>query len=194
MILDAGTPTARSGIRNRLLAMIKLGAKCRNCPWGVCDPRALQFDHINGLSGKKRIPNCYMYREIIHDKAPENCYQLLCANCNWIKRYECNETHRNHGGLEIKLFREKTRRENTDIIRHFHWPRDIHGSPIEREDLLNLLYLIAEERNIDPATIPDHKYAEDARIRFNRPYGYIRPKRDGMYLSPTEHFMPSSRG
>ena len=55
---------------------------------------------------------------------------------------------------------------------------------MEGETGSNLLYLIAEERGIDPTTIPDHKIRESDRIRFNVPYGWIRPKRGSVYLSP----------
>lgn len=65
-----------------------LGGKCVKC--GFSDYRALQIDHINGGGHAE-------HRELGHYKAnkrvyeyPED-YQLLCANCNSIKRYENNE-------------------------------------------------------------------------------------------------------
>lgn len=66
-----------------------LGAKCARC--GFADPRALQIDHINGGGAKenKRIGIKGIYKNVF--KNPSN-YQVLCANCNWIKRYEKNET------------------------------------------------------------------------------------------------------
>lgn len=66
-----------------------LGGKCVQC--GFEDWRALQVDHIHG-DGRKdiyRYGSRYLYAKIVaenHDK-----YQLLCANCNWIKRYENKE-------------------------------------------------------------------------------------------------------
>lgn len=70
-----------------------LGNKCIRCDFS--DPRALQIDHINGGGQKerKRFPShkmFYMYvlRQL---KAGSKDYQLLCANCNWIKRYENKE-------------------------------------------------------------------------------------------------------
>ena len=72
------------------LAIIKfLGGKC-SC--GFADPRALQVDHRNG-GGLKAFKtgdwNWLQYhKKIMAD--PTN-YQLLCANCNWIKRAERNE-------------------------------------------------------------------------------------------------------
>jgi hypothetical protein len=205
MILDAGCPSARRRVRNRLIAMIRLGGKCigfdRNtgCPWNTNDPRALQFDHVNGLSEEGRIPNDKIYKSIIYGKAPAGYYQLLCANCNWVKRYECHENRPKHGGEEMRQYRLKREQENRDnpwpahMLGKFKWPRDIHGMTVQSEDLENLLYLIAEERGIDPTTIPDHKYREDCRVRFNRPYGYVRPKSGDVYLSPIEHFAPKTR-
>ena len=61
-----------------------LGNKCCKCNFS--DYRALQVDHIRG-GGKKetrKIGHAKLYSQILHGKAG---YQLLCANCNWIKRY-----------------------------------------------------------------------------------------------------------
>lgn len=78
---------------NRMKIIEVLGGKCVKC--GFLDWRALQVDHING-GGTKDIrskgTNIY-YRCLTEDiiKNP-NKFQLLCANCNWIKRYENKET------------------------------------------------------------------------------------------------------
>lgn len=74
----------------RLQALSMLGSKCVEC--GFSDTRALQIDHVNGggkqeakkLGGFQRI-----YRKIVSDGIDN--YQLLCANCNWIKRATNNE-------------------------------------------------------------------------------------------------------
>ena len=80
-------------IRNAKLkkqVMDKLGSVCVRC--GFTDIRALQVDHISGggvheyrnnPSGPRGI-----YRKILSDSTG---YQLLCANCNWIKREENHE-------------------------------------------------------------------------------------------------------
>lgn len=70
-------------------AVIKLGSKCFRC--GFSDTRALQIDHVHG-GGKKDIKKraaMARYKEVIEDTTGK--YQLLCANCNWIKREENNE-------------------------------------------------------------------------------------------------------
>lgn len=67
----------------------KLGGKCIKC--GFSDVRALQFDHING-GGKKEMKKknaMARYLEVVNDNGTK--YQLLCANCNWIKRVENGE-------------------------------------------------------------------------------------------------------
>ena len=82
----------------KLKAFAVLGGVCR-C--GFSDWRALQLDHIHGGGTKERLGlkkfdlALVYYRFII--KNPEDAkkkFQLLCANCNWIKRYEANELGR----------------------------------------------------------------------------------------------------
>lgn len=70
----------------------KLGNKCVNC--GNTDVRVLQLDHIrnDGFREKKRGYNDTELRKMIKDDYVKYKLQLLCANCNWIKRFERNET------------------------------------------------------------------------------------------------------
>lgn len=72
----------------------KLGDKCVRC--GFSDARALQVDHINGGGCKdlRSRGRSARYREILGSK--KNRHQLLCANCNWIKRSENNESTRKY--------------------------------------------------------------------------------------------------
>jgi RNase P subunit RPR2 len=78
-----------------------LGGQCTN-PYGIhekpfTDIRCLQIDHaIRGLHGhvyerKSKGQEMYMKEVLSEIKAGSKEYQLLCANCNWIKRYENNE-------------------------------------------------------------------------------------------------------
>ena len=75
-------------LRQRLMS--SLGRKCAKC--GFSDIRALQVDHIHGRS-RPRMPPKQFYRYVV--KLPTEIrlanYQLLCANCNWVKYYECKE-------------------------------------------------------------------------------------------------------
>lgn len=63
-----------------------LGNKCAAC--GFNDKRALQVDHINGKGNLERYHHGTLAKII---KGEINNYQCLCANCNWIKRYENKE-------------------------------------------------------------------------------------------------------
>ena len=80
---------------------------CLKC--GMDDIRTLQIDHINagGNSDVRSFASRATYYSHILSLSPievKEKYQILCANCNWIKRYENNEnstvgrpryTHRN---------------------------------------------------------------------------------------------------
>jgi hypothetical protein len=82
--------------RDNLRAIIlkRLGGKCK-C--GFTDPRALQIDHVNGGgAADKRGKGLDTYYRHVLDKiaAGSRDYQILCANCNWIKRAERGEAHK----------------------------------------------------------------------------------------------------
>lgn len=70
------------------------GGVCKRC--GFSDYRALQIDHVNeeGHREVKAIGNYAIYKRLtvrIENGEDIKDYQLLCANCNWIKRFENNE-------------------------------------------------------------------------------------------------------
>lgn len=77
--------TARH-IRQR--AIDALGTKCQKC--GFDDPRALVIDHINGGGSIARrvVGVMTIYRQVLN--TPDG-FQILCANCNSIKRAEEKE-------------------------------------------------------------------------------------------------------
>lgn len=87
----------RNYLRNlRESVVVILGGKCVKC--GFDDKRALQIDHINGGGSKERKKmglngsfHSHVLKSFIEK---ENKYQLLCANCNWIKRFENNEVRK----------------------------------------------------------------------------------------------------
>jgi len=74
----------------RTKALSLLGGKCVRC--GFDDPRALQIDHVNGDGAAerkaRRTPRSAELNVVKGEYGP---YQLLCANCNWIKRAEREE-------------------------------------------------------------------------------------------------------
>jgi len=82
-------------IRNSLIEL--LGGVCVRC--GFSDKRALQVDHVNGggveevRAGYKGNKNSILFDRILSGSKD---YQLLCANCNWIKRFEKGETNRKY--------------------------------------------------------------------------------------------------
>lgn len=81
--------TSRFQKKIRVLVIEKLGGSCRKC--GFTDIRALQIDHIEGGGTKKnkKLDWYKRYKVILNGDSKE--VQLLCANCNWIKRYENKE-------------------------------------------------------------------------------------------------------
>lgn len=78
----------RQSNREKLLTL--LGHKCVRC--GFTDVRALQVDHINGGGNQERKACKSLdeyYQKII--ECGGIGYQILCANCNQIKRHEKQE-------------------------------------------------------------------------------------------------------
>jgi len=79
-----------ANLRAKVIAL--LGGKCAKCPF--TDPRALQVDHINGGGAKERRTKGTRGNSGVNHKilsGQTEGYQLLCANCNWIKRIENKE-------------------------------------------------------------------------------------------------------
>jgi hypothetical protein len=66
-----------------------LGGKCVRC--GFSDARALQVDHVHGGGVVELRQKTWQthHKDILADTTGK--YQVLCANCNWIKRHEQNE-------------------------------------------------------------------------------------------------------
>lgn len=81
----------------REAAVQRLGGCCQSpdCKWinddgtrGCTDLRCLQIDHKDGGGSKERKKegSYSMYKKMLADAEVLKRYQLLCANCNWIKR------------------------------------------------------------------------------------------------------------
>lgn len=75
-----------------------LGARCVKC--GFDDTRVLQFDHIhgNGKNDRKTLGSSIYPFYVKRPELALKTLQVLCANCNWIKRYENDEinNHKRH--------------------------------------------------------------------------------------------------
>lgn len=89
----------------RLEVLAFFGGKCCRC--GFSDWRALQIDHINGCGNDDKLLRVKIGGGVMHKvrrfiyERPEEAkakYQCLCANCNWIKRFE-NDEHSRKGKL-----------------------------------------------------------------------------------------------
>jgi hypothetical protein len=74
-------------LRNQVLDLY--GRKCNHCSYDS-DARILQLDHVNGggTIERKRLGHRGIRRKAL--KNPE-LYQLLCPNCNWIKKFDRGE-------------------------------------------------------------------------------------------------------
>ncbi len=74
--------------RLRKKAVAVLGSKCIWC--GIDNVLVLQVDHLNGGGNRERqsLGSPGIYRKIIRGS---NEYQLLCANCNLLKKIRSNE-------------------------------------------------------------------------------------------------------
>jgi hypothetical protein len=89
-----------------------LGEKCSN-PYNLnhgdflVDSRCLQIDHVNRESKHREKKNghatsgneAYLRFILKEIKSGSKDYQLLCANCNWIKRVENREDGRRNRKL-----------------------------------------------------------------------------------------------
>ncbi len=84
--------TRRNKLREQVLDT--LGRKCVHCGYNT-DVRALQIDHVNGGGSQERKKLTYgipYYRRILESvQSNSGEYQVLCANCNVIKRMELQE-------------------------------------------------------------------------------------------------------
>ena len=81
-------------LKRRAQVIQRFGGKCVFC--GFNDARALQVDHKSGGGAKelRRFGDNYAYDVYLLSLSEldlQRNYQLLCANCNWIKRVDKSE-------------------------------------------------------------------------------------------------------
>jgi hypothetical protein len=76
--------------KNRDRCFELLTPKCVKC--GFDDIRALNIDHVNGGGTKeaKSFGGSYYKKIRLKLESGSREYQILCANCNQIKRHETN--------------------------------------------------------------------------------------------------------
>lgn len=78
-----------------------LGRRCVRCGYSE-DSRALQIDHVRSNGAQERaeiVTRASSMQYYLHmlDNLHTGDYQILCANCNVIKKYECGEFRRARG-------------------------------------------------------------------------------------------------
>ena len=84
------SPSTRNEYRRKWFRKVRedtvrmIGSECKSC--GYSDIRALQIDHTEADSAadKRFTGTSYYYN--IRKQLPSSKYQILCANCNAIKR------------------------------------------------------------------------------------------------------------
>jgi hypothetical protein len=70
----------------RTQALVTLGGRCVRC--GIDNLVLLVIDHVVALMGARRPSSYALFREVA---AGAPGYQLLCHNCNFLKRLEQGE-------------------------------------------------------------------------------------------------------
>lgn len=84
--------------RRREEVIILMGGECAHCGYRK-DVRALQIDHVKGGGSKDRKTFGHSASTLLRKcmqsiEKKDGKFQVLCANCNWIKRYENRELNR----------------------------------------------------------------------------------------------------
>jgi len=110
-------------LKRRFDMLDRLGSKCVRC--GFLDWRALQIDHKNGGAYAERKQGVYGSSSSMDNKfynlvmtEGEKKFQLLCSNCNWIKRYEKNEFSNSRQDFHLQLRRMGFTTDNiTDMLK-----------------------------------------------------------------------------
>lgn len=117
--------------QKREAVIVHLGGRCAglNCLWintdgsrGCIDSRCLQIDHVksNGAELRKNASEwgTVFYRKVLKT-IPGEEYQLLCANCNWIKRAEKGELPQPRATANSYVFIDKRKSRPKDSLGRF---------------------------------------------------------------------------
>ena len=73
-------------VENRQAILELYGRRCSNCGYHR-DERALQLDHVEGKPDPRYRSGAQLYAAILNGTIPDHLFQLLCANCNVIKKF-----------------------------------------------------------------------------------------------------------
>lgn len=132
---------------NRQKVLDLFGDKCVHCGYDF-DWRAFQIDHINsdgsvdraiGLTGNR------LHRHILQlsDEERRAKYQLLCANCNTIKKFENNESS---GSIKVVFKQTLSELTNETLIFEEMFPPEAILE-IHREE--QQLHLLEDQKRIN---------------------------------------------
>jgi 5-methylcytosine-specific restriction endonuclease McrA len=94
----------RERIRENILTLF--GRKCTRCGYDR-DVRALQVDHIYRTTAPRNSTarsGYGLYIRILNGTFPVSDFQLLCANCNWLKKLD-NKEHSPITTSEVELLK-----------------------------------------------------------------------------------------
>jgi len=91
---EYSTRNTYNNLRWNVLDYLSDGSNCKEC--GCDDIRVLQIDHVRGggtQDYREFGGSLQIYRKILKMSKSQALkqYQVLCANCNWIKRVERRE-------------------------------------------------------------------------------------------------------
>lgn len=100
--------------QRRIRALIKLGGKCTRC--GFNDLRALHIDHVYNDGKTERKVRKSIEHGIWVGTVDVSRYQLLCANCNWIKRTEQAEVGKDDYNSYIKTIEKTITLSKKDLL------------------------------------------------------------------------------
>ncbi|MDV3277788.1 MAG: hypothetical protein LYZ69_04890 [Nitrososphaerales archaeon] len=81
-------------LRSEVLSHYSHGMRCQRCGFG--DERALSIDHIKGDAKHRQNPknSGYALYQMLRKKGFPDGFQVLCANCQAIKRRENQESRK----------------------------------------------------------------------------------------------------
>ena len=102
-------------LKKEVLSHYSPELKCIKCSYN--DVRALSLDHIEGNGRKHKLSNNinHMYRWVKKNNYPQ-IFQVLCMNCNWLKRYENNENALNRPH-EYNTYRKMKQGQDIDLTK-----------------------------------------------------------------------------
>lgn len=91
------------------------GGRCVTC--GCSDLKCLQIDHVSGDGRleRTRLAQLNQYYEHVKSTFGDGTYQILCANCNWIKRIELKQHRKPKSDKQSASSRHRIRHRDEAI-------------------------------------------------------------------------------